>query len=157
MARFTIPRIVAAHALEPFKVEVTWDNGVRGMIDLAGHIARLAIFAPILQDTALWSQMTVDPELAYHLSWPDPAGGLDMEVPTDLLWRMYLEQTGQVMSPTSFSSWMDRNRLSLTSAAKALGISRRMAAYYKSGERLAPRVVLLACHGYESTAQRMGR
>lgn len=56
------------------------------------------------------------------------------------------------MSPAAFAAWMERNSLSLEGTAQALGISRRMAAYYKSGERLAPRTILLACQGYDSLA-----
>jgi hypothetical protein len=152
MARFDIPRIAEARTLAPFKVAVTWDNGVSATVDLRGHLKRLAVFAPLLRDRSLWPLMKVDEELAYHLAWPDPAGGLDLEVPTDLLWRLHLEQSGQVMSPAAFAEWMDRHRLSLEGAAKALGISRRMAAYYKSGERLAPKTIMLACKGYESLA-----
>lgn len=152
MARFDIPRIAQAQALAPFKVAVVWDNGISATLDLRGHLRRLALFAPLLRDKSLWTRMKLDEELAYHLAWPNPEGGPDVEVPTDLLWRLHLEQSGQVMSPLDFASWMDRHRLSLEGAAKALGISRRMAAYYKSGERLAPKTILLACRGYDSMA-----
>ena len=152
MARFDIPRIAEARALAPFKVNVVWDNGVSATINLGGHLKRLAVFTPLLRDKSLWPRMRVDEELAYHLAWPNPDGGPELEVPTDLLWRLHLEQTGQVMSPREFAGWMDRHRLSLEGAAKALGISRRMAAYYKSGERLAPKTILLACKGYDTVA-----
>lgn len=150
MARFEIPRIAQARTLAPFKVAVTWDNGVSATINLGGHLKRLAVFTPLLRDKSLWPRMRVDEELAYHLAWPGPQGGPDLEVPTDLLWRLHLEQSGQVMSPQEFAGWMERHHLSLEGAAKALGISRRMAAYYKSGERLAPKTILLACKGYDS-------
>lgn len=150
MARFDIPRITEARPLSPFKVAVTWDNGVSARVDLGGHLKRLAVFAPLLRDRGLWTRMSVDEELAYHLAWPSPDGGPDLEVPTDLLWRLHLEQSGQVMSPQAFTAWMKRNRLSLEGAARALGISRRMTAYYKSGERMAPKTILLACTGYEA-------
>jgi hypothetical protein len=39
--------------------------------------------------------------------------------------------------------------LSLSSAGEALGLSRRMVAYYSSGEKKVPRAILLACKGWE--------
>ena len=39
---------------------------------------------------------------------------------------------------------------SLSKAARALGISRRMVAYYESGERPIPRVVALAAKALEA-------
>jgi transcriptional regulator with XRE-family HTH domain len=44
---------------------------------------------------------------------------------------------------------MDRNKLTLETAAKALGMSRRMLAYYRNGEISIPKYVWLACLGWE--------
>jgi hypothetical protein len=44
---------------------------------------------------------------------------------------------------------MDRNKLTLDAAAKALGMSRRMLAYYRNGEKPIPKYVWLACLGWE--------
>ena len=49
----------------------------------------------------------------------------------------------------AFSAWMARNALSLSSAAEALGMTRRMMAHYRSGTRPVPRIVALACLGWE--------
>ena len=57
------------------------------------------------------------------------------------------EQAGHPR-PT-FDAWMHRNDLSLSTAAEALGLSRRMVAYYRTGSRPIPRVVGLACTGWE--------
>ena len=38
---------------------------------------------------------------------------------------------------------------SFTRAAEALGLSRRMVAYYSNGEKPVPKTVLLACRGWE--------
>jgi hypothetical protein len=48
-----------------------------------------------------------------------------------------------------FAAWRARNRLSLSDAALALGITRRMVAYYDAGRYLIPRMVGLACKGWE--------
>ena len=44
---------------------------------------------------------------------------------------------------------MERNNLSLSRAAEAIGMTRRMIAYYKNGSRSIPKTVWLACIGYE--------
>ena len=40
--------------------------------------------------------------------------------------------------------------LSLSDAAQALGVTRRMIAYYEAGRDLIPRMVGLACKGWEA-------
>ena len=49
-----------------------------------------------------------------------------------------------------FTAWMERNQLSLSLAAQAIGMTRRMITYYKSGDRPIHKTVWLACIGYES-------
>ena len=44
---------------------------------------------------------------------------------------------------------MARNDLTLDTAEVALGVSRRMLAYYRSGAKPVPRTVALACLGWE--------
>lgn len=44
---------------------------------------------------------------------------------------------------------MYRNGLTLDSASRALGISRRMLAYYRNGEKPIPKHIWLACLGWE--------
>lgn len=56
------------------------------------------------------------------------------------------------MSNDEFAAWMARNRLSIATAADALGISRRMVSYYRSGEQEVPRTVELACRAVENEA-----
>lgn len=58
------------------------------------------------------------------------------------------------MSPSArsaaFRAWRRRHKLSLTRAAEAIGMSRRMVAYYEKGEKPVPQSVLLACQGWEA-------
>jgi hypothetical protein len=44
---------------------------------------------------------------------------------------------------------MHRNKLTFDAAAEALGISRRMLAYYRNGEKPIPKHIWLACLGWE--------
>jgi hypothetical protein len=50
-----------------------------------------------------------------------------------------------------FGLWMHRNKLSLSGAADALGISRRMVSYYRRAHKAIPRSIWLACLGWEVT------
>jgi transcriptional regulator with XRE-family HTH domain len=51
----------------------------------------------------------------------------------------------------AFREWRTRHGLSLTAAAEALAMSRRMVAYYCSGDKPVPSNILLACKGWEAT------
>jgi transcriptional regulator with XRE-family HTH domain len=48
------------------------------------------------------------------------------------------------MTPDAFRHWRERKAYTLDEAARALGLSRRMVAYYEKGDRPILRVVALA-------------
>ena len=56
------------------------------------------------------------------------------------------------MSPDAFKAWRERSALTLDAAAHALGLSRRMVAYYEQGTKPIPRVVALATRALELAA-----
>ncbi|MEN9314806.1 MAG: hypothetical protein RIS35_1199 [Pseudomonadota bacterium] len=74
----------------------------------------------------------------------------DAELGADNVYAWAREQAGEV-SHQMFDAWMHRNRLSLTTAAEALGISRRMVSYYRTAHKAIPRAIWLACPGWEVT------
>ncbi len=90
-------------------------------------------------------------EDGWSLIWPGGA-----EIGTDTLWRMAREQAGEATPIEEFAAWRARNRLSLSDAALALGITRRMVCYYEAGRYLIPRMVGLACKGWESEHRHAG-
>jgi DNA-binding XRE family transcriptional regulator len=49
-----------------------------------------------------------------------------------------------------FAQWRARHGLSLTEAAKALGMTPRTMSAYGSGSRPVPRYIALACKGWEA-------
>jgi hypothetical protein len=53
-----------------------------------------------------------------------------------------------------FFAWMHRNNLTLDTAAQALGMSRRMIAYYRTGRKPIPQYVWLACIGWEGLREK---
>ena len=72
----------------------------------------------------------------------------ELELAADNLRARAVEQAGNV-SHEFIWNWMARNSLTLDTAAAALGVSRRMLAYYRSGLKPVPRTVALACLGWE--------
>ncbi len=101
-----------------------------------------------LRDPAAFAQVEVG-EWGQSLAWRSGP-----EMGADALWLETLSATGRPEA-RSFLEWRLRNALSLSKAADALGISRRMVAYYSNGEKPAPRPILLACRGWEVEAGRV--
>lgn len=79
----------------------------------------------------------------------------ELELAADNLRARAVEQAGGV-SHEFIWNWMARNDLTLDAAALALGLSRRMLAYYRSGSRPVPRTVALACLGWEEVIKNDG-
>src|SRR3546814_7399559 len=80
----------------------------------------------------------------HSLAWPSGA-----ELGADMLWLETLSATGHG-DVHAFLEWRLRHALSLSKAADALGVSRRMVAYYSNGEKKVPKPILLACRGWEA-------
>jgi len=77
------------------------------------------------------------------------AGEDNLELAADNLRARAIEQQGGYAHEYLFN-WISRNVLTQQQAAAALGLSRRMLAYYLSGAKPLPRTVALACIGWES-------
>jgi hypothetical protein len=136
------PNITAVTATGEKTVSITWANGKTDHVDLAVLIADLAGLEP-LDNPPTFNAVKVG-EDGWSLIWPTGA-----EIGTDTLWRMAREQSLEATPIAEFSTWRERNQLSLTDAAMALGITRRMVSYYEAGRYLIPRMVGLACKGWE--------
>jgi hypothetical protein len=136
------PLITAVQVADALHLLITWNTGETLACDLAATVSRHAALAP-LADPAVFSQVAVE-EWGHGLDWPD---GLDLGA--DRLYHLCREQAG-LFSPVAFDEWIKNNRLSLSTAADALGMTRRMIAHYRSGSRPIPKTVQLACIGWES-------
>lgn len=53
------------------------------------------------------------------------------------------------MPTREFKKWMARNKLTLTTAAQEPGLTRRTVTAYSSGAAMIPKMVALACEGWE--------
>ena len=136
------PLITAVKVIDTLRLMITWNTGETLACDLAATTSRYASFAR-LADPAVFSKVAVE-EWGHGLDWPD---GLDLGA--DRLYQLCREQAG-LLSPAAFDEWMKRNGLSLSTAAEALGMTRRMIAHYRSGSRPIPKTVHLACIGWEA-------
>jgi DNA-binding transcriptional regulator YiaG len=123
-------------------LRVTWDDGACSVVDLSTAIAGNPVLAP-LADSRLFNlvQVTAD---GYELHWTD-----DIELSAPQLWRWAMEQSGEAMPAEEFRRWRLTHKMSLQQAARILGLSRRMVAYYDAGAKPIPKTVALACIGAE--------
>jgi hypothetical protein len=137
------PTIHAARVLEPGVIELLWSTGETLSVNLSDLPRRNKAFAK-LADPAFFARMARD-EWGHGLDWPD---GLDLGA--DRLYELCREQAG-LPTASEFQAWMERNGLSLSSAAESLGMTRRMVAHYRTGSKPIPIVVGLACMGWEAT------
>lgn len=119
----------------------TYTGGNTIRVDLTDVAQRLEAFAP-LESRREFRRATVA-DFGWAVEWPCGAS-LD----SDRLLEMALEQQGQVAN-VDFRRWQDRHQLSLSDAAKAIGLTRRTVSQYRTGARPVPRTVTLACKGWE--------
>jgi len=138
-----IPRIEAVEAAEkPFTLRIVWTRGPVTEVDLTEPISRLKGLRS-LREPGFFSRVQVG-EDGHSVCWPE-----EIEMGADSLWRRAQEQAGNFIPREQFHAWRERHRLSLTKAAGVLGLSRRMVAYYESGQAPIPKLVGLACRGWE--------
>lgn len=142
MSEYFYPKLEAVQALAPYRLRTTWDTGETLEVDVKARLQCHAVLKPIL-----------DPEVfaTVHISeWGNSIEWFDEEFGADNVYAWAKEQLGEV-SHLMFDAWMLRNNLSLTTAAQALGISRRMVSYYRTAQKAIPRQTWLACLGWEAT------
>lgn len=110
-------------------------------LDLTGLIARSAHFTPLMDDADAFAEVAII-EDGLGVAWPIQTkwGRLDLSAQT--LRRIAEEQ--QPMTGTDFAEWRMSLGLSLTEAAKVLGVGRRTVMGYLKKDEL-PAVVAIAC------------
>jgi len=124
----------------PAIIRVQWSDGTQAELNL-GAVLNDPTFAPLREPTE-FAKVEIG-EWGHSLTWPSGS-----ELGADTLWLETLSATGRGETRT-FLDWRLRHALSLSKAAEALGISRRMVAYYSNGEKRVPKPILLACRGWE--------
>lgn len=120
-------------------LRVRWDNGRTADLDLRDLLKKPA-FRHLRGQGFHKIELG---EWGHSVRWPE-----GVELGADELWRRTLQAEGRE-DALEFLDWRMRHGLSLSAAADALGLSRRMIAYYSSAAKPVPRTVLLACTGWE--------
>jgi hypothetical protein len=142
MSEHFFPKLTAVVALAPYRLHTTWSTGEVLEVDVGDTLRQIPALAPVL-----------DPEVfaRVHIAeWGGSIEWFDTEFGEDNVYAWAKEQAGGV-SHEMFGEWMHRSNLSLSTAAEALGISRRMVSYYRTAHKAIPRSIWLACLGWEVT------
>jgi len=142
MSDYFFPKLTAVITLAPYRLRSTWSTGEVLEVDVEARLRKHAALAAIL-----------DPEVfarAHIGEWGNSIEWIDEEFGADNIYAWAKEQAGEV-SHEMFGAWMRHNDLSLSTAAEALGISRRMVSYYRTAHKAIPRSIWLACLGWEAT------
>lgn len=134
-------RLQSVVAKKPMTLSATYSDGRVLEVDVSSLAKRLKAFAPLESWKEFASAKVTD--FGWTLEWKCGAS-LD----SDRLIEMALEQSGLVEN-VHFRHWQDAHQLSLTDAARAIGLTRRTVSQYRTGARPVPRIVGLACKGWE--------
>lgn len=109
-------------------------------LDMTGLIARSVHFAPLM-DAKIFAKVGIVEE-GLGVSWPVQTNWGRLDVSAATLRRIAEEQ--RPMTGADFAEWRTALGLSLTEAAKLLGVSRRTIMGYLQKDDL-PSVVAIAC------------
>ncbi len=142
MTEYFFPKLKAVEALAAYRLRTFWNTGEELEVDVGDILRKISALAPIL-DPAVFARVHLD-DWGHSIEW------FDTELGADNVYAWAKEQAGEI-SHEMFGEWMHRNDLSLTGAADALGISRRMVSYYRTAHKAIPRSIWLACLGWEAT------
>jgi hypothetical protein len=134
-------RLESVNSEAGMALTATYSDGRVLRVDLSDLAQRLQIFAALENPTEFATAKVAD--FGWTLEW-DCGASLD----SDRLIELALEQAGMAEN-VSFRRWQDANNLSLTDAANAIGLTRRTISQYRTGARPVPRIVGLACKGWE--------
>ena len=132
--------IVAAKVRSPATLALRWSDGTRADLDISEMLRDKRL--RMLRQPSEFSRVRIG-EWGHSLEWPS-----GVELGADSLWLETLSATGH-KDARAFLEWRLRHGLSLAKTADALGLSRRMIAYYSNGEKPVPKSILLACKGWE--------
>lgn len=124
----------------PTFLELSWSGGQKTRVEAAKILGSRAIRT--LANAKVFETAQVG-DWGHSVVWADGT-----EIGADRLWLEALSVIGRA-DVREFLEWRMRNALSLAKASDALHMSRRMVAYYSSGDREVPPYILLACHGWE--------
>ena len=127
----------------PSYLMISWLSGKQSKVNVSEYVESPGYEK--LKDPAFFETAGVE-VWGHGVEWADGEVGID----ADSLYRLGKEQAGLAFPVAEFNEWMERNGLSLSAAAKALGITRRTIVYYHGGHKPIPVYIKLACIGWET-------
>lgn len=136
-------KIKSVTAEAPSHLTILWRSGKHTRVDISEYFGSHGYER--LKESKFFETAAVE-EWGHGIEWADGEIGVD----ADSLYRLGKEQAGLAFPVTEFNAWMERNGLSLSAAAKALGITRRTIVYYHGGHKPIPIYIKLACIGWET-------
>lgn len=143
-----MPRIASVSVKRNFLVFVEWSAGPRKgtseLVDLSPLIQKFKLYAPLRDNRALFESVCLADD-GETLEWAD--GEIDMAA-TSVENLASEQMTGQ-----EFNDFLKRHCLTRQVAAAEFGRSLRAIQSYVKCEEPIPRVIVLACHGYEADKQ----
>ena len=134
----TTRTIATVKAKAPASIALRWSDGTRAEIDLSN----------ILRGRALRARDGTRRESRGRRMGAQHRIAVGAELSAERCGWKRSRRLGRE-DTRAFLEWRLKHGLSLTKAAEALGLSRRMVAYYSNGEKPVPRPILLACKGWE--------
>ena len=143
MKKPALPRIESLTVALPASLVLVWSSGDVMSVNLTEVIHNISSYAP-LRDAALFAQARIE-RWGHAVVWSD-----EIDMGADGLWEESVRQHPAPDPIAEFEAWKARNQLSLTTAAHALGVTRRTVSAYSSGGRPIPKTILLACKGWEA-------
>jgi hypothetical protein len=139
-----LPRMATVQPLGDFVLRVKWAEGPRtgreDLVDVSPAVFSYKVYRP-LRNEALFL-LGVIAEDGDAVAWGDRE---DLMMSADTIQTLAQES----WTPKEFTDFLARNRLTQEAAAALLGRSRRQIATYARKGPI-PRVVALACYGFES-------
>jgi len=138
-----LPRIATVRPLPDYVLQIEWAEGPRigrvDLVDVSPAIFSYKVYRP-LRDEKLFLTGKIA-EDGDAVSWDSQ----DLVMSADTVQSLAQES----WTPKEFTDFLTRNKLTQEAAAGLLGRSRRQIATYATVGPI-PRVVALACYGFES-------
>lgn len=139
-----LPRMATVRPLHDFVLCVKWADGARAgredLVDVGPAIFGYKVYRPLRDENVFLTGVIAEDGDA--VAWSDDT---DLMMSADTIQSLAQES----WTPEEFVEFLTRNRLTQEAAAALLGRSRRQIATYATRGPI-PRVVALACYGFES-------
>lgn len=137
-------KIAAVGVCDGCCLRLTFCDGATVIVDLHDWVDATPVLAP-LKNRAFFARARVG-EHGWCVAWDEDE---TIALAGDNLRNLGVEQAGGIGHERIWE-WMHRHGLTVAAASAALGLSPRMIAYYRSGQKPIPLHVWLACLGWET-------